>query len=295
MADPFWGALQKSGVSTELIEAAIERIFHAHNFNTNTTIWGMLPKALDDDETILEAIAALIAAHEADEAAHLGVGESLQSHRASEIIDHLVGSVLGDKYSNKEYSLNLPFESLDKYVKSVAGVESDIAGYRLVTGGTINTLRYLRATAQYSQFYWNIGLDATFQFIASIYSTNNYTAYVTLGGDILSSDPPSIGFKFINGAVYAVEGVWAEVYTEYSSLISGIDPSVAHIYRVQYVAAENTAYFFVDGVLKTSLILHTNDDVGLVMFSSCIKNTYAADAHLSVGGIYVSINPFVAS
>ena len=60
-------------------------------------VWGVLEKALDDPQTILEAVDAKIAAHEADEEAHLGAGESLQSHRASEIIDHAAASVLADK------------------------------------------------------------------------------------------------------------------------------------------------------------------------------------------------------
>ena len=61
--------------------------------------WGMLAKGQDDPETIEEAIARLIAAHNADENSHLGEGESLQSHKASAIIDHVAGSLVADKMS----------------------------------------------------------------------------------------------------------------------------------------------------------------------------------------------------
>ena len=63
-------------------------------------VWGLLLKSQIDAEKIEEAIARLIAAHEADEEAHLGTGQSLQSHKASEIIDHLAESIVEDKLAN---------------------------------------------------------------------------------------------------------------------------------------------------------------------------------------------------
>jgi hypothetical protein len=80
----------------------------------------MLSKSQEDEETIEEAIARLIVAHNANAEAHLASGGSLSSHKASVIIDHVVGSVLGDKFSSKEFALHFPFESLDEYSKSVA-------------------------------------------------------------------------------------------------------------------------------------------------------------------------------
>ena len=59
--------------------------------------WGQLAKSLIDPKLIEERIAEIIAEHNEDETAHLGAGQSLQSHKASEIIDHLVGSILGEK------------------------------------------------------------------------------------------------------------------------------------------------------------------------------------------------------
>lgn len=75
-------------------------------------VWGLLPKAQDNPQTIDEAIAAAIAAHEADPDAHLGDGESLESHRANDTIDHPAGSVLGDKWTMTEFDFTTYFESL---------------------------------------------------------------------------------------------------------------------------------------------------------------------------------------
>lgn len=60
-------------------------------------LWGELEKAQDSNQTIEQAIAAAIVAHEEDPTAHLGVGESLQSHKHDPIIDHPAQSVVLDK------------------------------------------------------------------------------------------------------------------------------------------------------------------------------------------------------
>lgn len=63
----------------------------------NPYIWNALQRANNDPTTIDEAIGEAITAHNDDVDAHLGDDQSLQSHRASEIIDHLAESVVNDK------------------------------------------------------------------------------------------------------------------------------------------------------------------------------------------------------
>ncbi len=62
-----------------------------------TPVWGNLGKSQIDNETIEEAIARLIQAHEDDPDAHIETGESLQSHKAAAIIDHLAARIIADK------------------------------------------------------------------------------------------------------------------------------------------------------------------------------------------------------
>lgn len=64
-------------------------------------LWGLLQKSQDDISTIDEAIAAAVVAHEEDPTAHLGAGESLQSHKSEEIIDHPPVSVVADKIPDR--------------------------------------------------------------------------------------------------------------------------------------------------------------------------------------------------
>src|SRR3989304_6485351 len=74
--------------------------------------WGQLDKSQSDSEKVEGAIARLIAEHEADPDSHLGSGESLEAHRASEVMDHMAGSVLADKLSFTEIIYDVPFETL---------------------------------------------------------------------------------------------------------------------------------------------------------------------------------------
>ena len=66
----------------------------------NPYIWADLARANNDPTTIDEAIGVAIQAHDDDPDAHLDVDQSLQSHRASEIIDHIAESVVNDKISH---------------------------------------------------------------------------------------------------------------------------------------------------------------------------------------------------
>jgi len=59
-------------------------------------VWENLFKNQEDAEKIEAAIYRIVAEHCADETSHLGIGESLSSHRASEIIDHAAKSIIAE-------------------------------------------------------------------------------------------------------------------------------------------------------------------------------------------------------
>jgi hypothetical protein len=96
-----------------------------------TPTWGLLHKSQVDSETVEAAIARLIQAHDDDETAHLEVGQSLQSHKASEIIDHAALSIINDKVAKEEIrpdqiSVKEQFflfgvQSIDGWTKTLSG------------------------------------------------------------------------------------------------------------------------------------------------------------------------------
>jgi len=99
-------------------------------------VWGLLEKGQDDSETIEEAISRLIDAHNEDEESHVGTGQSLKSHKASVIIDHLVSSIVSSAIKDGEvtvpklgwdrFFLMPELESLDGWDQTKEGVGSDI-------------------------------------------------------------------------------------------------------------------------------------------------------------------------
>ena len=77
----------------------------------NPYIWAGLERATNDPTTIDQAIAEGVAAHNDDPDAHLGPGQALESHRAAEIIDHLVLPVEVFKAQWTEGVLEIPFSA----------------------------------------------------------------------------------------------------------------------------------------------------------------------------------------
>jgi hypothetical protein len=60
-------------------------------------VWGQEHKSQTDSELIEGAIARMLQVHDDDPESHLDTGQALQSHKASEIIDHLAESIVNDK------------------------------------------------------------------------------------------------------------------------------------------------------------------------------------------------------
>lgn len=65
--------------------------------SATAVVWGNLPKSQISSEKVEAAIDRIIQDHEDDPNAHLETGESLESHKASAIIDHIVNSIITDK------------------------------------------------------------------------------------------------------------------------------------------------------------------------------------------------------
>jgi len=255
-------------------------------------LWGQLQKAQDDTETIEEAIIRLIAVHETSPTSHLGDGESLSSHKQEEIIDHPQGSILADKFTNKEFVLQPLFEATGEYTVSAYQIYYDLGGFLMKTSAVVNNVARLSASGQYTPNYFNSDRATIFQFIGYVSPTENTLAYVCVGGEGVANEPPGFGFKFEDGNLYAVQWTWEDAgFVEYVQQITGISLSVKHLYRVQVVPEDSKAYYWVDGVAVAELAIVASSDVGLQIFSTYVKTKQATQATLKVGGIYIGIQP----
>lgn len=173
--------------------------------------WSTLPRATDDNETIEEAIARLIADHEADPEAHLGEGESLSEHKASEVIDHLASSIVTDKYNRSESLTRSPIYTLDNW--STLGTSSFAVWGRVFTSPSTSPrfgywyTSYFFGDLPYTTSDFSVRVSGSLLGNSStrwsewgLFSDTDYFTDYSLG---------SSGYTFykLNGSLYAVSDI----------------------------------------------------------------------------------------
>ncbi len=255
------------------------------------TIWGLLQKSQTDPETIEEAIARIVDEHNEDETAHLGAGQSLQSHKASEIIDHVVASIIADKIKNFEIgreklSLNRlyirpTFESLDNWNEIGAGIPVVFVGGIMVkTTTALNDYKFVHSDG--GDVFEELGTkNAVYEAVVKPSYLTNQVIYFGLGDPILGifSGRDFIGFKILNGSLYAC---WVKDGVEYITFIFDLPDNYFHSYRVENIPGEKLV-FSVDGVVETEAT--TNIPTGVTpeaFFSFYIKTTTTAERYLKI-------------
>lgn len=223
--------------------------------SATAVVWGNLPKSQISAEKIEEAIARIIQSHEDDPDAHIEEGESLQSHKASEIIDHLVESIIEDKIGEgavTPFKINMRiftsyFESIDGYTKVGSVVLDYIDGYvRIATDGTDNDTSAIRKNLGSGFSDWTWDSDKTFQVSFMVTDDDNQLLWICNGGLITWRH---IGFKVIDNKLYATV---ADHTTENAVELMTITKDTAYDLLARLTPGEK-AEFYVDGVLKTTI------------------------------------------
>lgn len=145
----------------------------------NPYIWAGLQRANNDPTTIDEAIGEAITAHNDDPDAHLGPTQALESHRASEIIDHRAESVVNDKIATiaRAYvaivdpASSTDFDTIQSAVTYAAGKGG---GTILITPGD----HYLDGHVEVPMSINFAGVDQDSCKIHGNYTTGDYIEYV---------------------------------------------------------------------------------------------------------------------
>lgn len=213
-------------------------------------VWGNLEKSQVDNETIEEAIDRRIQAHEDDPDAHIETGESLESHKSSEVIDHVRESIVADKIGDGEIIgittgfiiFNTIFESIDGYAKTGnIGFAADVLEIKTGANTNDSASLYKRLPPEIYGATWdkNRILEVNF-------STDSG---VEIECDIIIGDrgiKRHIGFKIVNGQVGATIGDGTD---ETTFGFAGVHPSNNTKGRIVYTAGEKCE-FYINGVLK---------------------------------------------
>lgn len=251
-------------------------------------VWGNLEKSQIDDEKIEEAIARLIQAHEDDPDAHVEAGESLHSHKASAIIDHLALSIIADKIKKGEvtvqkldwdkFLIQTGFETLDGWQQGGVGSETItcvVGGTKLRTGAVNNDTAYIAAVPNYGMGpQADFDKDPVFQIRLRIMDKGYAEVHVHTGNEgFQSAGNDYIGFRFDQDKIYAVcrESSLSETAVDITGSINSEDP---HDYKVMYYAT-NKVEFYIDGVLKTTITnnIPWGDNEDAIMFIG-VKNSH---------------------
>jgi len=253
--------------------------------------WGMLNKSQIDDTKIDQEILDFIDFHNDDPDAHVEAGQSLQSHKAAEIIDHLARSIVDDKIkegeitlkrlSNLEYQIYTCFESLTGWSYGGPAMGGGFFDRQLITGSIINTVCVLNTRVETDENWHDWTKDIFFQ-TAIVFDHNvNQEAWVGAFNDQEAENDTGFGFKILNGDIY-VTILYGDGDTrqEKSTLIQSFSPLDNLILRANFVASESKIYFYINGILKYTEeaqmpVLPTSH-----FFRYYFKNTSASDREL---------------
>jgi hypothetical protein len=227
--------------------------------------WGLLAKSATDNETIEEAIVRLIQAHDDDEESHLDVGQSLQSHKASEIIDHLAESIIFDKLSKfsvdfqkfvgNEILMMSCFESVDNWNDKAASA-GGVVGFNLLwltmsTDDVTNDVIQLGTKAPGGAYFLDFTKGMLFQTTAHFANNTNQLGYIKLG------NAKYFGFKVVDGKIYSV---WKNAGAETATELVGYASDTGHTFRAEYDETSHDILYYIDGVLVDTQVSDFDDE-----------------------------------
>lgn len=252
-------------------------------------IWGLMPKSQTDPQTIDEAIAAAIADHEADTSAHVDVGESLYSHKASEVIDHIARSVVADKFKQDLFSYDLlvfPLITLDPYTISATASSVGLGCILIRTSQVLNntaTIENIPAPVSTIVFENDVYWEMTLQFYSESGDSNSRDGFMGMGLDGVDF----LGVKVSNNTVYAHSNDGGSAsYTDVE--MSGVTASAYNAYSIKYYHGEK-AEFYVNGVLKATITTNLPADAESLPVYGWVKTkTTGKYAVLRFGNFAVS-------
>lgn len=218
-------------------------------------VWGNLEKSQIDPEKIEEAIARLIQAHEDDANAHLEVGESLYSHKAAEIIDHLIHSIIADKLkdfevtiekltSNKRY-IQTHFESLDAWNQAGDGETQQYLGGLWIRSLPVNGNKRI-VWAKYDTVGLNfLAKNPVFEMVLRLGRDTNQEARFGMG------DPQTdfVGFKVVDNTLYAM---WTDDEISHTQEITGITLTEFNRWRAVMISGTSIK-FYINNILKATI------------------------------------------
>jgi len=246
---------------------------------SDPTVWGQLAKALDDAQTILEAIDEKITAHKEDVDAHAETDQSLDAHKSEDVLDHPAGSVLADKETFTETVLKTAFETLEGWTESGDTYLEEIGNAVLYIEHGVTTESKIYVFFDMDEYFANPHRNSMCQTTLKITETGNPHIYWGPSNTMSPTYGQGYGFCYDSPTLYG--RIWN--MGSYKSVeLTDVDVSYYHVYRAVVNADENQVEFYVDGVLKG--IIEDADDVEFR------NKVIMYDAEVNIAGDSAEIN-----
>jgi len=216
-------------------------------------LWGNQEKAQEDNEKIEEAIARMIAEHNADSEAHLGSGQSLDAHKKEKVIDHGAGSVYADKYAMKELCFETEFEGLGGFITNGTvfqlwpGVQVNADGVGWANRGLV------RPDFQSGGHQWKDNKEQLFEFaFMADLAADDRMVFMLMDDGASFEDLNGIGLeiKGLTARFFSADHVGDRIVT--ASFDSYVATEVFNI-RLHRVPAEGVVKVYVNGEYLGSL------------------------------------------
>jgi len=242
---------------------------------------------MNDPQTIAEKIATEFATHNADDSAHGQSAEAIYNHRIAEILDHLDGSISLNKLVDQKNVLVSSFESLDLWQTKSGYSGSTILGLLLQTGNVSGVAAFLTADVSNWSTVADPARNPFFQTTIAISSNSDCFGYIILGTINFDGTDSQVGFKFVNGSLYAlITNTDGESQTEHTHLISDVDITLPHTYKCVVNNTDQEVYFYIDGVLVYTETTYFPDSGSPGFAAYYIKNTAASNKFLNASYLY---------
>lgn len=219
--------------------------------------WGALEKSGADPETIEDAIVRLIEAHNDDALAHTEPSQSIGVHKTQGVVDHPELSIVHDKlapysidlnqFVADEYMIFTNFDSIDGWngndFDSGGIISTNILGLWLRAGGGIGRRTIVTTESVGGVNHVNFAKKMMFHTPVKVQRDTNQTIYLTVG------DEKNFGFKIIDNTLYAVHD---DNISESTTVISGITITDWNVYKAVFDPDAGEIYFYVNEVLKAT-------------------------------------------
>jgi len=267
--------------------------------------WGIISKNQIDPERVEAAIARIIAEHNDDEQAHVGEGRSLDQHKVSVIIDHVVASIIADKIAAGEIERShlsddaviLGTENFDKgAVMDFTNFSSAVSGSAIIvkqhrncrvkTGSTVNSVAqvYTEFDQQGDLWYPTSDLELQIHYYIdgdwgweTAFGTEIYIKYGEgINADMGSATDKCFGIKLednAEGEIVATAFVRDGAVLKTEVMQSDLQMETSYVFRITKIGS--IWKFYINGVLKASITEAISGAVGHPYLSHVAKNPVA--------------------